>query len=116
MIALRYNIAVCRRLLVAVLAGSRPLFPIGMTPFAGLVRQVLAKAFNFTACSGRMALGAILENLLVSLVVEFYPFFHLDDIGGKSGPCKGGDGKNGDDAFHCGLLFIVDLCLAVQFL
>jgi hypothetical protein len=88
------------RLFVALFAACRP-FAGRVTPFAGLMGKILAETLDFPAGSRGVTLGAILEQFLVRLVVELYPSFQLDHVGGKGAAGEGSKGNQGDDScFH----------------
>ena len=74
-------------LLVALFAGGRPFLHIGMATFAGLVSPVLAETFNF-AEAFFMALLAVADSSLMSLVVELHISLHLDYISAESCACE----------------------------
>jgi len=83
-------------LLVALFASGRPFLHIGMAPFADFVGEILAEAFDL-AGTFFMALLAVSYGCLVGFVIEFHPFFHLDDVRSE---CR--TGKDNDKQGHYG--------------
>ena len=63
---------------MALFAGCRPFFHIGMAAFAAFgMCEILAKAFNLATGCIFVTLGAILKCFAMSLVIENNTFFHL---------------------------------------
>jgi hypothetical protein len=92
--------ASCSFLLVALFAGSRS-FSRGMAAFAGLVGKILAEPFYLAAGSGCMALGTVLKELLMGLVIEFDTSFQLNHVGGECVSSECGKSKQGNNnLFH----------------
>jgi hypothetical protein len=89
-------------LFVALFAGRGAFFALGVATLAVLMGPILAEAFDLAAAGFFMALLAVADSGDVSLVVEFNPFFHLDDLrSGKGGARKRNQGKQcNNSVFH----------------
>ena len=83
---------------MAFLARCWSFFAINMTALTGLVSPIFAKAFNF-ARTFFVTFLAVTNSGLVGFVIEFYTFFHFDDITGKSSTSNNSE-KCNKSVFH----------------
>jgi hypothetical protein len=88
-------------LFVALFAARGAFFALGVATLAVLMSPILAKAFDL-AGGFFMAFLAVADSGDVSLVVEFNPFFQLDDLrSGKGRARKRNQGKQCNNSiFH----------------
>jgi hypothetical protein len=88
-------------LFVAPFAARGAFFELGVATFAVLMGPFLAKAFDL-AGSFFMALLAVADSGDVISVLEFNPFFHLDELrSGKCGARKRNQGEQcNNSVFH----------------